>query len=282
MPSKIKIGRIRIEYIQNQVPFSESEELVVILNGSKQKVDLKGWRLIYENLSTGEVLHTHYFHKLNGSFDPGERLCVSSCVGEDHFQESGAEVRFPGPHWDLHTDHALHLLNLPRIRVRLIDEDGNVLDSMSVERTSGKQSTTNAVKIFIGHGGDPQWRDLKDHLQDKHSLTVIAYEIGLRAGLSVKEVLEQMLEDSSFALLVLTGEDIHTDGEAHARENVIHELGLFQGKIGFTRAIALVEEGVKEFSNILGINQIRFSKGRVRETFGEVIATIKRELTDLR
>ncbi len=133
------------------------------------------------------------------------------------------------------------------------------------------------ITIFIGHGHDSQWRDLKDHLHDQHGFHVSAYEIGPRAGLSVKEVLQTMLSKSSFALLVLTGEDIHSDGELHARENVIHELGLFQARLGFTRAIALLEDDVKEFSNILGVNQIRFGKGRIRETFGDVIATIRRE-----
>ena len=108
------------------------------------------------------------------------------------------------------------------------------------------------------------------------------YEIGPRAGKSIKEVLEEMLDESSFALLVLTGEDIHTDGELHARENVIHELGLFQGRLGFTRAIVLLEEGVQEFSNILGINQLHFAKGRIKETFGEVLATIRREFENNR
>ncbi len=136
---------------------------------------------------------------------------------------------------------------------------------------------SDPLRVFVGHGHDQQWRDLKDHLHDQHGIEVVAYEIGPRAGLSVKEVLQQMLNASSIAFLVLTGEDIHTDGELHARENVIHELGLFQGQLGFTRAIALLEEDVAQFSNILGINQIRFSKGRIRETFGDVLATIKRE-----
>ena len=131
--------------------------------------------------------------------------------------------------------------------------------------------------IFIGHGHNIQWRDLKDHLHEKHGLNVNHYEIGPRAGKSIKDVLEEMLNESSFALLVLTGEDMHTNGELHARENVIHELGLFQGRLGFTRAIVLLEEGVHEFSNILGINQLRFSKGKIKETFGEILATIQRE-----
>jgi predicted nucleotide-binding protein len=139
------------------------------------------------------------------------------------------------------------------------------------------QVEVEPVKVFIGHGRDNQWRDLRDHLQDKHGLDVIAYEIGPRAGLSVKEVLNQMLVDSSFAFLVLTGEDEYSDRTIHARENVIHELGLFQGKLGFTRAIPLLENGVKEFSNIFGIDQIRFSKNNIKETYGEVIATIRRE-----
>jgi len=133
------------------------------------------------------------------------------------------------------------------------------------------------IKVFIGHGHDEQWRDLKDHLHEKHGFEVIAYEVGPRAGLSIKEVLESMLNKSSLALLVLTGEDTDSKGYKHARENVIHELGLFQGKMGFMRAIAMLEGDVIEFSNILGINQIRFSKGNIKETFGEVISIIKRE-----
>lgn len=146
--------------------------------------------------------------------------------------------------------------------------------------TSQIVAVTDPVKIFIGHGRDNQWKDLKDHLHEHHGFEVVAYEIGPRAGLSVKEVLEEMLIKSSFAFLVLTGEDLHADGELHARENVIHELGLFQGKWGFRRAVALLEEGVKEFSNILGVNQIRFRKGNIRETFGDVLATVKREMEE--
>lgn len=137
--------------------------------------------------------------------------------------------------------------------------------------------TSEPIKIFIGHGNSNQWRDLKGHLHEKHGYDVEAYEIGPRAGLTVKEVLETMLNKSSIAFLVLTGEDIDAYGEMHARENVIHELGLFQGRLGFKRAIALLEKDVHEFSNIFGLNQIRFSKGNIKETFGEVLATIKRE-----
>lgn len=134
--------------------------------------------------------------------------------------------------------------------------------------------------IFIGHGASPEWRDLKDHLHEKHGYDVEAYEIGARTGHSIREILDGMLSKSSFAILVMTGEDKTSEGGIRARQNVVHEAGLFQGRLGFARAIVLLEKGVEEFSNIHGIEQIRFEKGRIKETFGEVVATIRREFPE--
>jgi hypothetical protein len=143
-----------------------------------------------------------------------------------------------------------------------------------------KKKPPDPPTIFIGHGGSPQWRDLKDHLHEKHAYRVEAYEIGARAGHAIRDVLNDMLSKSSFAILVMTGEDQTSDGGMRARQNVVHEAGLFQGRLGFARAIVLLENGVEEFSNVHGIGQIRFDKGRIKETFGDVIATIRREFPE--
>lgn len=133
------------------------------------------------------------------------------------------------------------------------------------------------VRVFIGHGQNQQWRDLKDHIHEKHDYDVQAYEIGARTGHAIRDVLEEMLSSSSFAILVMTGEDETADGDVRARQNVVHEAGLFQGRLGFNRAIVLVEQGVATFSNIDGIQQIRFKRGSIQTTFGDVLATLKRE-----
>jgi predicted nucleotide-binding protein len=150
----------------------------------------------------------------------------------------------------------------------------------NVERCRLPESEQEAeeTKVFIGHGRDPQWRDLKDHLHEKHEYSVEAYEIGSRAGHTIRDILEEMLEESSFALLVMTGEDETKEGKLLARQNVVHEAGLFQGRLGFSRAIILLEDGTEEFSNIAGLQQIRFSKGNIKESFGDVLAVLKREM----
>lgn len=131
--------------------------------------------------------------------------------------------------------------------------------------------------IFIGHGRSNVWRDLKDHLQDDLGYNIVSYEIGARAAHAIRDILEDMLNESTIALLVMTGEDEMKDNKLLPRLNVVHELGLFQGHLGFSQAIILLEEDTREFSNIHGVQQIRFAKCNIKESFGEVLATLRRE-----
>jgi predicted nucleotide-binding protein len=86
-----------------------------------------------------------------------------------------------------------------------------------------------------------------------------------------------MLKNASFAFLVMTAEDEHTNATRHARANVIHELGLFQGRLGFKKAIVMLEDGCQEFSNIAGLTQIRFARDNIRAAFEDVRHVLERE-----
>jgi hypothetical protein len=199
----------------------------------------------------------------------------------EDYRKDDARARF----WKTYDDHGLQIqLDDGGTEVTVSAPDrATIHDVMAVfdGAAAGSVRPPKAAEatpcIFIGHGGDAQWRDLKDHLHEKHGYTVEAYEIGARAGHAIRDILGEMLTKSSFAILVMTAEDHVTTGKFHPRLNVVHEAGLFQGKLGFDRAVVLLEQGTEEFSNIAGIQQIRFAKGNIRETFGEVIATLRRE-----
>ncbi|TIU44179.1 MAG: hypothetical protein E5W31_01590, partial [Mesorhizobium sp.] len=82
---------------------------------------------------------------------------------------------------------------------------------------------------------------------------------------------------AAIAFIILTAEDEMKDGKLQARMNVIHEVGLFQGRLGFTRALVMLEEGCEEFSNIQGLGQLRFPVGNITASFEDVRRLLERE-----
>lgn len=133
------------------------------------------------------------------------------------------------------------------------------------------------INIFIGHGRSHLWRELKDFVSDKLRLPYDEFNRVPVAGTTNIARLVQMLEQSCFAFLIMTAEDELNDGSMQARMNVIHEVGLFQGRLGFERAIILLEEGCQEFTNISGLGQIRFPKGNISAIFEKVREVLERE-----
>jgi len=148
------------------------------------------------------------------------------------------------------------------------------LDEFNVEDV---KKVKRGEKIFIGHGRSPLWRELKDFLSDRLKLAWDEFNREAIAGYTISERLKQMLSDAVFAFLVMTGEDLRQDNYFHARENVIHEIGLFQGKLGLRKAIILLEDGCAEFSNISGLGQIHFPKGNISAAFEEVRMVLERD-----
>lgn len=131
--------------------------------------------------------------------------------------------------------------------------------------------------IFIGHGRSPQWRDLQQFLSGELGLPCDDFEAVSVAGITITDRLDVMAEEACFAFLVMTAEVEHVDGTRHARENVIHEVGLFQSRLGSRKAIILLEEGCAEPSNFHGLLQIRFPSGDILARSEQIRAVLIRE-----
>lgn len=141
--------------------------------------------------------------------------------------------------------------------------------------------TTASIKgsgrVFIGHGRSPLWLELKEFLESELKLDCDEFNSTPVAGITTTDRLESLLDLTSFAFLIMTAEDELADAQLQARPNVIHEIGLFQGRLGVRRAIILFEEGCSEFSNIVGLAQIRFPKQDISARFEQIRKVLKRE-----
>ncbi|MCR9387599.1 nucleotide-binding protein [Vibrio metoecus] len=160
--------------------------------------------------------------------------------------------------------------NMKKVSLRVADYLNNLEFKMEKESRIG-------TNVFIGHGRSYDWRDLKDFVNERLNLPWDEFNRVPVAGLTNITRLAQMLDQACIAFLVMSAEDEQSDGNHHARMNVIHEVGLFQGRLGFERAIVLLEEGCEEFSNIQGLGQIRYPKGNISAVFEDIRQVLERE-----
>lgn len=145
------------------------------------------------------------------------------------------------------------------------------------QHSKGQERGTAGETVFIGHGRSPLWRELKDFVSERLHLAWDEFNRVPVAGVTNIARLSEMLDNAGIAFVVLTAEDETIDGKERARQNVVHEAGLFQRRLGFSRAIVMLEEGCEEFSNIQGLGQIRFPRGQIGAVFEEVRQVLERE-----
>jgi predicted nucleotide-binding protein len=132
-------------------------------------------------------------------------------------------------------------------------------------------------RVFIGHGRSPDWRELKEFIEVRLRLPTDEFNRTPVAGRQNTDRLEEMLDNAALALLVLTAEDERSDGGRQARQNVVHEAGLFQGRLGWQKAIVVLEEGCEIFSNIAGLGYLAYPSTRIRAAFEDIRLVAERE-----
>lgn len=139
-----------------------------------------------------------------------------------------------------------------------------------------KKESNSTGKIFIGHGRSKLWARLQVFLKDDLNLKTLTFEDESRTSESIINILDEFLDNSSLAILVMTAEDETAEGNSRARQNVIHESGLFQGRLGFDKVIILKQDGLEEFSNIAGLQYIPFTNDNIEQCFYELQRKFKK------
>lgn len=131
-------------------------------------------------------------------------------------------------------------------------------------------------RVFISHGRSKDWLSVQPFIEKDLKLATLelAQEPNLGQTLIEKLVANSTRCDS--AVIVMTGDDLLED-EARVRENVMHEIGYFQGRYGRNAVILLHEDGVHVPTNLGGIAYVPFPNGRIESAFH----VLNRELTVL-
>lgn len=180
------------------------------------------------------------------------------------------------PHQNVLAD--IGAINAPSARATELADIARQAGSHMLRRSrQRRKDSLVGTNVFIGHGRSSAWRELQHFVTARLGLPYDEFNRVPVAGITNITRLAQMLDAAAVALLVLTAEDERVDGGVQARMNVIHEVGLFQGRLGFTKAIVLLEQGCAEFTNIQGLGQIRFPAGSISAAFEEVRHVLERE-----
>jgi predicted nucleotide-binding protein len=129
--------------------------------------------------------------------------------------------------------------------------------------------------VFISHGRSADWREVQAYVEKDIELATLELAQAPSSGQTIIEKLESNASSCDSAVIVMTGDDIDASGQARARENVMHEIGFFQGKYRRARVCLLHEEAVSIPTNLSGVVYVPFPKGNVAASFGVLNRELK-------
>ena len=132
-------------------------------------------------------------------------------------------------------------------------------------------------KVFISHGRSSDWRLIQEYIEKVLHMSTLELAQEANKGRTISQKLIEESGNCNYAVIIMTGDDISTDDEVRARENVMHEIRYFQGRYGYDRVCILHESGVNIPSNLHEIVYIPFPKGVIEASQG----TLTRELQNI-
>jgi hypothetical protein len=145
-----------------------------------------------------------------------------------------------------------------------------IFEVLENSRTTEASTVVRPLRVFISHGRDDAWGQLQTHIEKDLDIRTLELTQEPNRGRTVLQKLTEESDRCSYAVVVMTGDDEVPGDAPRARQNVVHEIGFFQGKFGLASVCLLYEEGTDIPSNIHGLVYIPFPKGFVSASFGKL------------
>jgi predicted nucleotide-binding protein len=116
--------------------------------------------------------------------------------------------------------------------------------------------------VFISHGRSNCWREVQPFIEKDVGLKTLELAQEASLGRTIIEKLADNADRCDSAVIVMTGDDVAGENEARVRENVMHEIGFFQGRYSRRAVVLLHEDGVNIPSNLSGVVYVPFPKDK--------------------
>ena len=120
------------------------------------------------------------------------------------------------------------------------------------------------LEIFLSHDKHPLWQEVADFLELKMQHQVAALQDMPDDGRTNLALLDDITDECSFAVVIALAND------SRSRENLIHEIGFYQGKFGCENVLVLRQEGAADFPSISGIVSQEFKGNDIKTTFDRI------------
>jgi len=192
----------------------------------------------------------------------------------DKYRASGESFYFPPIQTSNNDSTVKKLYSIVNKLQTISDEE--LIKEIEFIKPRTRNKTNGEGFIFIGHGNSKIWARVNTYIKDELKLNTLYFESESHASESIVNVINSFLDKSSYAILIMTAEDETREGKERARQNVIHEAGLFQGRLGFDKVIILKEDKTEIFTNISGLQYIPFSGDKIEQTFYDLQRKLKK------
>jgi predicted nucleotide-binding protein len=202
----------------------------------------------------------HYFEHANGHINK-LRILLPELYGDFQATETEATVKMtispsePKPNF-------FGRQQLERL-VRDIDQVFEIRANSELQQPIREKPR----RVFVTHGRAQDWRAVKDYIETDVRLRTAELAQQPNLGRTVIEKLLDTADECDSAVIVMTGDDATEQGEARVRENVMHEIGFFQGRYGRDRVILLHEDNVNVPTNLSGVVYSAFPHSHVEACF---------------
>jgi len=144
-----------------------------------------------------------------------------------------------------------------------------------VSAIEAAQAARRPPRVFMSHGHSDDWECVQRYIRDDLGIECIEFNQVASKSRTTIQHLHEVAAECSFAIILMTGDDAVGGGEYRARENVVHEIGYFQGRYDLDRVCILHERGTTLPSNIYGITTIGYAAGQVEKTFAKLTMELR-------